>query len=63
MQIQYKQQELLNGQRELEETNDRISAIDEHLKNVKQELEFTQVGKVKNPSPSIILPHATYVRT
>lgn len=43
-QVQDKQKKIVSFTNELEEIEDRVHAMSEHLKNVRQELTHTQVG-------------------
>lgn len=43
LQIQDKQKKVVAATNDLEEFDDRIHAMSEHLKNVRQELQHTQV--------------------
>lgn len=46
LQVTQKQRSVVKHINELEVTTDRITAMAEHLKNVRQELQHTQVGYV-----------------
>ena len=45
LQVQRKQKGIVNVRNDLEEFDDRIHAMSEHLKNVRQELHHTQVSE------------------
>ena len=67
-QVQKKQTKIVSSQNDLAETEDRINAMVEHLKNVRQELQHTQVGTALTHTHTHTKPHThththTYIHT
>ena len=54
-QLDGKQKEILSNKDKVEEHKERIDAINEHLKNVVQELQHTQVKKFKHANAVMFL--------